>query len=167
MRLAIVALVILFAPGVASSEDSGLEVDSGIRIYVLIEDLDEDAKAIGLTKELVAGRVELQLRRNGVPVGTREDSFASGVCLYVDCGIIGKAFALSIDFNRDVFYRVGDEVHSLTASAYNNGVLGTHDGNCRDVIQALTDIIDLFSENFLGTNQASKTPNRTDVGDGK
>lgn len=68
-------------------------------------------------------KVELQLRRNGVPVRTEEDSFAFGVYLYVDVGVTGRAFSLGIDFYRRVCYLVGEDLHAGYASTYRLGGL--------------------------------------------
>jgi hypothetical protein len=129
--------------------------------------MTDGAKALGLTEDLIRSKAELQLRRNGVPVGAREDALASGIYLYVKCGVTGKAFALNIDFHRDVIYSVDGNLHSVNASTYHKGGQGTHGGDASYVIQALTDIIDMFSNDFLRANQAIRSSNKPDAGDGK
>jgi len=167
MRIMIIALLALLVGGFASAADSGLEVNSGTKIYVLVENLSDDAKATGLTKEFIASKTELQLRRNGVPVGSRKNAYASGVHLYVNCGVTGKAFALSVEFRREVSYRAGGQTHSVMSSTYNQGGQGTHSGDRQFIVQTLTDFLDVFSNDFLKSNPVGKASNKINSGDGK
>lgn len=168
MRILILGILLAFmAPGIVSAADSGLEMPPGTKVYVLVEDISNDAKAIGLTTEFITGKAELQLRKNGVPVGTKEESILSGSYLYVNCGVTGRAFAIDIDFRRKVFYRVGDVIHSVTGSTYHTGGQGTHGANSRYVVQAMTDLIDLFSNDYLRSNQQKTMFNKSNAGDGK
>lgn len=187
MRLPILVILTFLAAGLATADDSGLEVprpkdlvkaigdaddrglmvDSGTRVYVMVEVLSDDAKAIGLTEELITSKVELQLRRNGVPVGSEQEALASGTFLDVNCGVTGKAFALNVDFNREVSYLVDGKLRSVIASTYHKGARGTHGGDSRNVMQLLTDIIDVFSNDYLRSNQVGKASNKPEAGDGK
>ena len=88
MRIAIVALLVFVATGsapVPKSKASGLEVPPGTKLWVFVEDLPDDAKKLGLSWYVIKAKVELQLRRNGIPVGNGEDLFKDGVLVYVKC----------------------------------------------------------------------------------
>lgn len=152
MRIAIIVMLALMVASFASAADSGLVVPRGTKVYVLVEDINDSANKIGLTEELIINKVELQLRRNGVPVGTKADSLVDRMYLYVNCGFTGPAFAINIDFKRQVFYLVGDKLHSVTASTYHRGGQGTHGSDRGHVIKVLTDLIDEFSNDFLKSN---------------
>lgn len=153
MKIFILVLLTFLVSGFASAADSGLEVKPGTKVYVLTERLDENARAIGLTEDLIASKVELQLRRNGIPVGTQNDYAVSGAYLYVNIGVTKVAFSLRIDFNREVFYRVGNKQYTVSASTYSKGGTGTHNNNNRYVVDNLTDLIDQFSNDYIRTNQ--------------
>ena len=168
MRTSILVLLTLMISSLTSAQqDTGLEVLPGTKICVIVENISADAKAIGLTKELITTKVELQLRRNGVLVGTEDDAAESGMFLYVTCGVTDIAYALNIHFKRFVFYRVGDDLHSVTASTYQKGGRGTHAYDSQYVIQFLIDLIDMFSNDFLKANQDMNSSNKADVGDGR
>lgn len=152
MKIATLVLLLLVIAGVTSASDSGLEVPPGTKVYVLVEDVSEDAKKSGLTKELIESKVELQLRRNGIAVGTREDGFESDLYLYVVVGVTTNAFAVNIDFMRKVYYHVGDNIHSVRGSTYSKSGSGIY-GNSQYMIQMLIDFIDLFSNDFLKSNR--------------
>lgn len=79
-RLATMLLVTMFLVGVSSrparADDSQLSRATlkGISaVYVLVEDLDDDAKAMGLTKDAIQTDVELKLRLAGMQVVPPED----------------------------------------------------------------------------------------------
>jgi len=155
MRRTIVGILI-FIISIALNADSGissgLEVSQETKVYVLVEITGEEAKAIGLTKEHITSKVELQLRKNGIAVGTNEEALASGLYLYVTCNVIGKAFSVSIEFQREVSYRVGNKLHTIYAPTYIREGTGTHGSKRNYIVQALVDYIDEFSNDFLKSN---------------
>ena len=100
---------------------------------------------------MILSKCELQLRRNGIAVGKRSDGMTSGVHLYVNCGITGRAFANTIEFKRNVTYRVGAVQHSSLATTYRRAGQGiATDG--KFVIECLIDLVDVFSNDFIKSN---------------
>lgn len=148
-----ISLLLFLISGSVSASDSGLKVQPETKIFVLVEKVEKESVKFGLTKELIVNKVELQLRRNGIPVGSMEDGLKSGIYLYVNCGVTGNAFSINVDFERDVKYFVGNDVHSVTASTYHLGGQGIHNNDSRWVIENILNFIDTFSNDFLRSNQ--------------
>ena len=73
--MAFVILALMQGSSSALDKESLKDVES---FNVLVEDLHESAKSIGLSERLIQSKVELQLRKNGLPVvdeETKSDSF--------------------------------------------------------------------------------------------
>jgi hypothetical protein len=93
---------------------NGLEADSTTSLNVMIELLSKEEEKIGLTSERIEARVNQSLRKAGItPVsggGLREDN------LYVNVNVSASGcFAISIEFNRPVFYHSRGKWFTMTA----------------------------------------------------
>lgn len=157
MRLAIVALLLFAVTDIASAEEigTGLEMPPGTRLDVAVEKPNADAKKIGLSEQLIRSKVELQLRRNGVEVGTKEDYLKSKAYFYVRCTVVGESYNIVIRLNRRVSYTVGDKTYVINATTYNKSSTGTVGSSGGDfVIKHLLNYIDEFSNDFIKANQA-------------
>ncbi|MBT3193124.1 MAG: hypothetical protein HN341_11270 [Verrucomicrobia bacterium] len=162
MRTAVLGLLTLLTAGVVAARPLGLEVESGTKVFVVTEDLSDYAKEIGLTKELITNKVELQLRRNRIPVVTQKESDASSVYLYVNVNVMRRAFSYAVEFNRKVFYRVDGTLYSLKATTYTRGGVGTHGGDRNYLLQNVIDKVDQFSNDYLRSNPNLNPSNKTD-----
>ena len=93
-RLAIIGLVMMFLMGVSLSSASAQSRETEIRslkdvsaVYVMVEDLDDDDKALELILETIQTDVELKLRLAGIRVMTKEEFLkSSSPYLYVNVG---------------------------------------------------------------------------------
>ena len=151
MNIKLIALFYALCMATVLAQSSGLEVPVGSKVYVVVEILAPDAAAMGLSREIILNKCELQLRRNGISLGKRGDGLASGFHLYVNCGITGTAFANSLEFKRMVSYSVGSSKHAVMATTYNTGGQGiASEGSF--VLQNLLDSIDVFSNEFIKCN---------------
>ena len=106
--VSITILLLLAFPISGNCGDLGLEVPTGTKIYVMVEDLADanDAKEIGLTRDLIQSKVEIQLRKNGISVGMLKENVTPNVILYVSVLVVEKAYFFNIEFYRKVAYLV-------------------------------------------------------------
>ncbi len=137
----------------ALTAGTGLEVLPGTKIPVVIERLDDECEKLGLICDLIKSKVELQLHRNGITVCNKEDQTKSDVYLYVQCNVKSNAFSIKIHFNRIMYYWVGKNKHIVVASPYHKDVVGIHGFDREFIIQGLIDLVDIFSNDFIKSNQ--------------
>jgi hypothetical protein len=166
IAFSLLALFITTITDIASALDTGLEVPSGTRIYVLVSGVDNNdkAKKIKLTKELIESRVNSQLSKNGIIPGTYWDAVNTGVFLSVGIDVIKEAYSTDIQFKRPVFYAIGKTRYSVTGIAWGLGGLGTYANMSKPILENLIKGIDIFSNEFLKANPnylASSKPDKS------
>ena len=146
--------VITSTSALATSEfSSGLEVAPKTPIYVLVEKITENERALGLSDELIRNKVELSLRQNGIKVCTKTESFNEGIFLYINVGVTGNSYSVNIGFSRLVTYLVGSKSYNIFAETYVRSGQGIHAGNSRTIINSILDGVDIFSGDFLRINK--------------
>ncbi len=149
-RIAYIITVVVFlqiAPSISSLEEgTGLETGGDMRVYVIV------ARKIGLTRQLIQSKVELQLRRNGITPTTAEASLELGYYLYINVNVIDSSSSTSVEFIRIVTYIVDDKIYKITAATWTKGSVVTH-SNAKIVIDQLLDDIDIFCNEFLSVNE--------------
>ena len=132
---------------------TGLEVES-TKLYVNIYDLSEDAKEIGLDKQLIRSKIELALRQNDIEV-LNEFSYSYPYSLEVEISFIGNkysgAFSMILSFKRNVTYSSGDTDYIRTVISYFQGVTATSP-DTDYIINALEDQVDIFINEFHRAN---------------
>ena len=128
---------------------SGLEVAKNTPIYVLVEELDDDGKGIGLTDDLIRNKVELRLRQNGIRIANK----ITGMSLYIRVTVYGGVYGFNVSFHRLVDYTVHSKSYVVFAETYNKFGHGMHAGNLRYVIDSILDGVDIFLGDFLRVNK--------------
>ena len=103
-RLATICLVAMFSIGFAArsvrAQDPSAPTLKGITaVAVLVEDLPDGAKLLGLTRDAIQTDVELKLRLAGMRVVTRQEdrSLPGGPFLWVSVNLTSDAQAASIN----------------------------------------------------------------------
>jgi hypothetical protein len=169
LAFSLLALFIATITNTASALDTGLEVPSGTRIYVLVSGVENNdkAKKIKLTKELIESKVNSQLSKNGIILGTYWDAVNTGIFLSVGVNVVGKAYSTDIQFKRPVFYAIGKNRYSVTGITWEAGGLGTHANMNKPVLDNLINSIDTFSNEFLKANPNYLGPSKPDKSSGK
>jgi len=154
LACSLLALFIATITDIASAFDTGLEVPSGTKIYVVVSgvDNDDEAKKIKLTKELIESKVNSQLRKNGIILGTHWDAVNTGIFLSVGINVTGKAYSTDIQFKRPLFYNIGKKNYSVIGITWESGGLGTHANMNKPILDNLINSIDIFSNEFLKAN---------------
>ena len=148
---AIVVLLLLPPVQVSHALDSGLEIASHKRLNVVIEDLGDDERQAGLTKDLIRAKVELQLRRNGIsPIA--KDEYKPGY-LYVWVSTVDHAFHVEVQFKRTVTYSSEGRMYETFTSVWGESYTGTFAGGSSYILQQLANLLDLFINDYLKANQ--------------
>lgn len=146
----LLAAVFSTASAQTVQSETGLEVDPGYQVWVVVEDLPPEARDIGLAEDRILSTVELQLRRNGVPV-TRErrnDPF-----LYVNINVSRSVFSINLMFPRTITFAARGELFECSAPTWLNGAMGQHSGDASVLLDGLKEYVDLFSNDFLRANE--------------
>lgn len=148
-----IVLFLLMALNVFCLEDdaTGLETGGDLGIYVIVADLNEDAKQLGLREQIISSKVELRLRQNGIiPIDTW--SFERNFFLYIHIMVVGEAFSFEINIQRWVYYFIKNKEYSIFATTWKKGITGTHSNNESFILNKLLDGIDMFCNEFLKVN---------------
>jgi hypothetical protein len=127
-----------------------LEGISGVDI--LVEDLDDDAKALGLNTESIQADVELKLRLAGMRiVHGAEYFYARGhPYIYVSVGVAGRAAAYKVDLCQDArLARNGD--FSPGASTWSS-VSVQSNPTAESIRSGIRDLVDEFIKAWLSVN---------------
>ena len=155
-RVAYIITVVVFlqiAPNISCWEEgTGLETGGDMRVHVIVESLSEDARQIGLTKQLIQSKVELQLRRNGITPTTIEIGVELGYYLYINVNAVSGSLGMRVEFRRVISYIVGDKTYGIPATTWTLGYTGVY-SNAKNVIGWLLDDIDIFCNEFLSVNE--------------
>lgn len=137
------------APGLSPLERGTLR---GIRaVSVLVENLDLELAASGLTPALLRSEVESRLRRGGIPVSTK----GSDPVLYVHVYGIKTPdgfWTLALEVSLRQHVRLGRDLRIATeAATWNRGRLAAmHDPSA--VCEELLEVVDRFSADVLLAN---------------
>jgi hypothetical protein len=130
---------------------NGLETDNTTQLQVLIEEITEAGRKIGLTGERIEARVNQSLRKAGITPVSLETGLSGGR-LYVNVNVMANgSFGISIEFSRQVFYRSGDKWLTKSGYTWNQGMVGY--GPSRDfILDGVAEIVEVFCNEFLKAN---------------
>jgi hypothetical protein len=138
-------------PGRAQALGSGLEVEEYRNLPVVIEKPSPDAYHIGLNESVVLNEVQLRLRSSGItPMWPSADNLEY---LYVNIGVVGAAFYISVSLKRLVTYSVGVKPHSVFAPTWSTETGGTHGYNAVFILSNLDLVLDKFLNEYVRYNQ--------------
>ena len=115
-------------------------------MFLVVENLHEDAGEIGLTKESIQVAVESRLR--SARLYNPEPSIPD---LYVNVNVSGAAFSILMEYNK----RLHDPVSNVTgrAKTWNTGVTGTHGNEASYIVSAVSTLMDEFLVAYLRENE--------------
>lgn len=151
--------MLLLAPGAfvwGSSQPvkgNGLETDSTEQLRVLIEELSEDAKKIGLTRDRIEARVNQSVRKSGItPVVPGPVAFgSSGGELYVSVSVSGYGFCITMFFVRRVFYNIGDRWFTYEGNTWHSLSIG-YSREADYILDVVGAKVEGFCNEFLRAN---------------
>lgn len=115
------------------------------KMDLVVENLSEDAKKIGLTKKAIANAVESRLRSAKLFSKKEPASY-----LYIYVNVIGHAFGTSVAFNKPLY----DAYTGMTfpATTWTGGATGTHGSNSGYIMSYISQHIDEFLVDYLRVN---------------
>jgi hypothetical protein len=144
-------------------ETTGLEVSDASSVGVGIENLDDDTKKIGLSKDMIEARVNAVLRKNGLkPFDAMSKPTAPFYCVQVS--VVGIFSAINASFGRRVTFNDGIRESNALADTWKRGIRGSADigadpskivDSSLDEVSKLTEV---FANEFLKANRKSSTP---------
>jgi hypothetical protein len=138
--------------GQGTSVDLGVNTLKGINgVQVLVEDLSDSAKALGLERETIQTDVELKLRLAGMRVLSEEEgnNTPGNPSLYVNVRVVRSAAAVAVELKQSVrSVRNGELTLGTTWSA---GGVGTN-LTAESIRRHIKDYIDAFLNAWLSVN---------------
>tara|TARA_Y100001935_G_scaffold57810_1_gene48365 strand:- start:13254 stop:13739 length:486 start_codon:yes stop_codon:yes gene_type:complete len=135
-------------------DGNGLEVTEPIGIFVLVENLTDDAAEIGLNSRRIQDKIELRLQQADINIISRKEYLEGSYdyFLYANINVIGNAFSTSLQFQRNTFYIVGEKFYTKRAISWEISGSGTHGRDSEYIIDVIDRNMDSFINNFLKAN---------------
>ncbi|MBE0536908.1 MAG: hypothetical protein IH624_14685 [Phycisphaerae bacterium] len=129
-------------------------------IFVLVEYLDEDSKAVGLTEDQLKTDIELKLRLAGIKVNSSEDRRFSddSFTIYVNITSIRRdlllVYSASVQLRQDVYLARKPNRYCERATTWQKSCIGTvGESKATTVIRdAVKDRTDMFVNDYLTAN---------------
>ena len=155
------ALIAIAAIGVGSQAFGevfpGLEVGFTFReVALVVADLSEDAKKIGLTEEDIERTVKLKLLGRGIKVVPKGEGSPTGSFIYISMNIVGPSNVTKIEFNKYALH-FGIPLNRGTGVRFipRQGIYasaGTHGGNKKFILDYMEGVLDKFILDYLESN---------------
>lgn len=158
IEVAVVALVVfLLLPGVSQALITDQEVLVGIEgVHVLVEKIDPKAERLGLTAAQIKTDVELRLRKAGVRVFSREETFKTPgspvlyVQVYTKVGQNLVTCSSHVTLKETVTLARGGETYGAIWETDSQGTVGQN--NIRQIREVVGDLADKFINDYLAAN---------------
>ncbi len=134
-----------------AEEQERLQLFNSCRpMFFGVDDLNDDAEGIGLTKEALQPAAESRLRAaRFYPDGLADIAEAFTGLLVAKAHVVGLAFHLSLVYQK----RVTDEFgNAYVADTWSIGATGTHCGDAQYVVSNLSPLLDRFLAGYLRIN---------------
>lgn len=147
----VLAVLFLVQNTYARGWATGLETEEHKNMNVVIEGLSYAYQKAGLSKKMIRAKVELQLRKNGInpnPIPKYRDGL-----LYVNVNIAGVAYNVDVEFKRKVTYSSRNRSYEAIASVWETGGTGTYGQDSSIILKNLSNLIDMFINDYLKANQ--------------
>ena len=129
------------------NDPSGLKNDSLNNFKILVERINENS--LGITREHIEDITYMALFANGIKPVKNNDNF-----LYINITTTSMAFQISLEFQRTVFYLVNRKKYrNFTSATWVRGTTGTHGQKKMYITDALRELIDKFSIDYIKVNK--------------
>ena len=151
--LAGLALAALMVPAIAgqgtSNRSERFRLFNACRpMRLAVEQLNDDAANIGLTRETLQAAAESRLR--AARLYTEDPTRADFAYLYVNVNVTGRAFNISLGYSKWVTDEFGQ---TSTAQTWHTGGTGTLGGDTGHVVSSLSRELDTFLAAYLRINE--------------
>ncbi len=117
-------------------------------LQVVVEDLDDDAKKIGLSEQRVHTAVEARLW--AARLYTKSYQEADWASLYVNINVVSSAFNINVKYRKRTTDKYGEGGRAMT---WSTGGTGTHGRDADDVLSGLSEHVDIFLAAYLRANE--------------
>ena len=114
-------------------------------VHYLVENLNSDARKIGLTEERLETVAELRLRSTFL-YDPKARSY-----LYVNVNVVGRAYSISVEYRKWLYDPASGE--EGMATAWDEGSTGTHGRDANYISSAVSEHIDAFLVEYLRVNE--------------
>ena len=112
---------------------------------LVVENLSEDATAIGIKLEAIQAAAESPLRSARL-FNTEADPF-----LYINVNVVGGGFAVRLEYNKRLHDPITDSRYS--APTWNINGAGTHGQDGEFILSLVSQYLDRFLPEFLRVNE--------------
>jgi hypothetical protein len=158
-RLATMLLATMFLVGAGSrparAQDPGVMSLKGIdAVDVLIENLSDGSKALGLTKQAIQNDVELKLRLAGIRVVTQQESLklpgSPFLHIMVTTSPDRRAVSIGVELGQDAWLARSGEL--VTVMSWQTGGVVSNPGVAQAIRDLIKDYVDEFLNAWLSVN---------------
>jgi hypothetical protein len=142
----------------ARGADPNVEDLKGIKsLGVVVEELGDEEKDLGLNQDSVKAAISLRLRANRVPISDEKTCY-----LYVNISALGKQYPRAVSVNVRLY-----QLAVLDASGKRAAVSTWHKSSLsllgkdtakNATLETIQEIVDMFSNDYLTANEAVAVP---------
>jgi len=137
--------------GQSSPPSNGLEMSNYKKLSLAVSMPGNYGTLLDLDKERVSIKCKLKFNQAGI---TLTESDGAEAILLVKIDIEGLAYHLGLDFSRMVTYSVADKGdYRVDGITWALGTTGTHEDSAGIIMLALDELLDIFLDQYLNTNQ--------------
>ena len=115
-------------------------------MQLVIENLNSDAKKLGVTSKALQATVESRLRSARLYASERLKSY-----LYVSVTVSGSAFSVRLEYSKVLYDPLSG--NSYFAMTWGTGATGIHGGNAGYIQSEISQSVDYFLLEFLRVNE--------------
>lgn len=150
-------LFLLFVLGYAAAcyaemdPGSGVEVVNAKRLEYVVEELSEDGRRLGITKEQIRRKIEQRLREAGITPVDGETAGTTDPFVYVRVAIGGQGFNIRVEFSRLVSYEVNGRLLKTFGVMWSNSITG-YSADANVVMTSIDRPVGRFVDEFLKVN---------------
>ena len=116
-------------------------------VYLVVENVNEDAKRIGITRERVENSVELRLRSANLFTSDK----SGDTYLYVNVNIVGASYSVSVSFNKWVYDPIA--ASPGPAITWHVALTGIYPRGTETILASVSRLVDKFLVEYLRVNE--------------
>lgn len=148
IRIAVGVIAILLSVQLRAQTDSErFELFNECRsMYLIVEDLSDDATDMDLTEQRIETIAESHLR-----AARLYEALGLGPFLYINVNVVGPAFNLLVEYRKPLYDPASETTRS--AATWRSGAAGTHGGDAGYILQAVSEHLDRFVLQYLRVNE--------------
>ena len=117
-------------------------------VDTVVEELSDDAKRTGLTKEAIIAAAESRLRAARIYNNKKN----STPYLHITVTVVGDAFSIEVALNKYLFDDETSMLHGV-AKTWTKTLIGTHTNDATFILSGLSRLLDLFIADYLRVNE--------------